>query len=290
MDTTNNPPAEPSEGGRHYHRRTIVKSAAWSVPVVAAAVATPLAAASPEQPWNVSVRGDCVLDAGGTGHLAPGFLVRADSPSSPIPSVLPVTETAAGTWSMTLPAPSLPLTGTVDPTLLPGADLAFGTFSLAYASAIVAAVLVPAALAVQGPKVSGDFWVTPSNLGDYLSPPTFTRTYSGSGINQTVTLTCTWDIQRDLTLTGLVPGDSTFWGYFGALVPPDVTGVPGYDALNLFIQGLGTIPIAGPVIVSAWETAVGSMSPALSMTAEGHWSDAQPDHVGQLTNLFAFSC
>ncbi|WP_424936905.1 MULTISPECIES: hypothetical protein [Bacteria] len=288
MDNTNNPPADPSAGIRQYQRRTIVRTAAWSVPVVAAAVSTPLAAASTE-PWNVALRGDCVLDAGGTGHLAPGFLVRADSPSVPIPPVLPVTETASGTWSMTLPAPSL-FTGTVDPTLLPGAELAFGTFSLAYASAIVGAVLVPAALAVQGPKVTGDFWVTPSNLGDYLSPPTFTRTYSGTGIDQTVTLTCTWDIQRDLLLTGLVPGDSTFWGYFGALVPPDVTGVPGYDALNLFIQGLGTIPIAGPMIVSAWETAVGSISPALTMTAEGQWTDAQPDHAGQLSNLFAFNC
>lgn len=280
----------PQGDGRSFKRRTVVKAAAWSVPVIAAAVATPLAAASVLDPWNVRISGDCVLDAGGTGLLAPGFRVVADSPTEPIPAVLTITETATGTWSMTLPAPSVPLVGTVDPTLVPGADLAFGGFSLAYASAIVAAVLVPAALAANGPKVGGDLWVTPSNLLDYLSPPTFTRTYSGSGLNQTVTLSCTWDIQRDLTLTGLVPGDQTYWGYFGALVPPNVTGVPGYAALNTFIQGLGVIPVAGPLIVSAWNTAVGSISPDLQLTAVGNWTDAAPDHVGQITNLFAFSC
>ncbi|GAB3633880.1 hypothetical protein GCM10027421_32330 [Microbacterium shaanxiense] len=290
MKKTNELEEESRNGRGQLSRRTVVQGAAWSVPVIAAAVATPLAAASVSSPWNVSVTPDCVLDAGGTGLLAPGFRVVADSPSDPIPAVLSVTETASGTWAMTLPAPNVPFVGTTDPTLLPGADLAFGAFSLAYASAIVAAVLVPAALAVNGPKVAGDLWITPSNLGDYLSPPTFTRTYNGTGINQTVTLTCTWDISRDLELIGLVPGDSTFWGYFGALVPPDVTGVPGYDALNAFIQGLGVIPVAGPLITSAWNTAVGSISPELQMTAVGNWSDAQADHIGQLSNLFAFSC
>jgi hypothetical protein len=289
MNSGDNQVDEPQGEGRSFKRRTVVKAAAWSVPVIAAAVATPLAAAS-GGPWNVRISGDCVLDAGGTGLLAPGFQVVADSPTDPIPGVLTVTETASGTWSMTLPAPNVPFVGTVDPTLVPGADIAFGTFSLAYASAIVAAVLVPAALSANGPKVGGDFWVTPSNLGDYLSPPTFTRTYNGAGINQTVTLSCTWDISRDLTLTGLVPGDETYWGYFGALIPPNVTGVPGYAALNTFIQGLGLIPVAGPLIVSAWNSAVGSISPDLQLTAVGNWTDAAPDHVGQVTNLFAFSC
>lgn len=276
------------EGGK-YNRRTIVKAAAWSVPVIAAAVATPFASAS-VNPWNVRITSGCVVNAGGGGQLAPGFAVTADTPTGAIPPVLQVVETASGTWSMTLPAPNLPLVGTTDPTLVPGADLAFGAFSLAYASAIVAAVLVPAALAANGPKVSGDPWITPSNLGDYLSPPTFTRTYSGTGINQTVTLSCTWDISRELELTGLIPGDNTYWGYFGALVPPDVTGVPGFAALDGVIQALGVIPIAGPVIVSGWNTAVGSLSPELTLNATGTWTDALPDHTAEITNLFAFGC
>ncbi|NQX29879.1 hypothetical protein HQQ81_21230 [Microbacteriaceae bacterium VKM Ac-2854] len=266
----------PASGPR---RRTLVKGAAWTVPAVAVAVAAPMASASPStNPWNVSIVSDCVLDAGGTGLIAPGFRVHADSPSEPIPSQLVVTETATGTWSLNLPAPF-----GIDATNNLAFEAAFDAFSLAYATAIVAAVLTPAALAVSGPKVAGDFWISPTSLGDYLSPPTVTRVINGSGLAATVTISVTWDIQRELTLNGLVPGDDTFWGYFGALVPPDVTGVPGFALIN-------SIATAIPVISSAWTSAIGALSPKLALTAAGQWSDAQPDHTAALTNLFAFSC
>lgn len=48
---------------RELGRRTILKGAAWSAPVIAAAVATPLAAAS-DPDWNASVTSTC------TGNLA----------------------------------------------------------------------------------------------------------------------------------------------------------------------------------------------------------------------------
>lgn len=290
MTTSNEDVQKPATEQGAVGRRTVVLGAAWSVPVIAAAVATPLAAASVRSPWNVEIAAGCVLDVAGTGLLRPGFAVTADSPTDAIPSVLSVTETAVGTWSMTLPAPNLPFVGTTDPTLVPGAELAFSTFSLGYASAVVTAALVPAAAAANGPKVSGEPWVSPANAADYLSAPTFTRVYNGTGRNQTVTLSCTWDISRDLTLTGLVPGDSTYWGYFGALVPPDVRGVPGFAALNTLILGLGLIPVAGPLITSAWGTAIGSLSPMLRLNAVGAWSDAAPDHASQITNLFTFGC
>src|SRR5690606_40135099 len=126
-------------------RRTIVKGAAWSIPVIAAGVAVPGATASGQAPWNVSIDGQCVANVGGTGQLAPGFRVVADPGTEPIPATLNVTETAAGTWSMTLPAPNV-LGGTTDPTQLPAADLALGTSAPAYASATVAAVSAHAAL------------------------------------------------------------------------------------------------------------------------------------------------
>ncbi|MDR6865806.1 hypothetical protein J2Y69_000388 [Microbacterium resistens] len=288
MESTNNNPVEQGVAGRSFSRRAVVKTAAWSVPVIATAAAMPLASAS-VTPWNVSIDGTCVVDAGGTGLAAPGFLVKADSGTDPIPALLQVTENAAGTWSMTLPAPVV-LGVATDPTMVPGAKEAFEAFALAYATAIVAAVLVPAAIAIHGPKVAGELWITPTSVLDYLTPPTLTHVYQNTGINRTVTLSCVWDINRDLTLNGLVPGDQTFWGYFGALVPPDVTGVPGFSVIDGIIQGLGSIPIAGPMIVSAWNTAVGSLSPVLELTATGQWTDAQDDHVGQVTNLFAFSC
>lgn len=260
-------------------RRTLVRGAAWTIPVVAIAAAAPMAAASVSTaPWNVGISSGCVVDAGGTGHIAPGFQVHADSPTEPIPSTLLITETATGTWSLNLPAPF-----GIDATNNIAFEAAFDAFSLAYATAIVAAVLTPAALAVSGPKVAGDFWISPTSIGDYLSPPTVTRVINGSGLGATVTISVTWDLQRELTLNGLVPGDNTLWGYFGALVPPDVTGVPGFALLN-------SVATAIPVISSAWTSAIGSLSPKLALTAVGQWNDAQPDQTAALTNLFAFSC
>lgn len=48
-----------TETAKHVARRTVLKGAAWSVPVVAAAAATPLAAASVNQNLDVGVYGYC---------------------------------------------------------------------------------------------------------------------------------------------------------------------------------------------------------------------------------------
>jgi hypothetical protein len=276
-DTTRAHGGVPEGADAGFDRRTLVKGAAWSVPVIALAIAVPKAAASTD-PWDVSLTSGCVLDGAGAAFLGPGFAVAADSATVPIPSVLPITETATGTWSMTLPAPENPITGPFDPTMLPGAELAFGAFSLAYATAIVTATLVPAAAANSGPNVGGDPWISPSNVGDFLSPPDFVRTYSGSGLGRMVTLNVTWDIARELTLDALEPGDTTYWGYFGALVPPDVTSIPGYALLASIVPGFSGI--------------AGTISPQLSLTAIGNWTDADdPNHtIAVLTNLFAFAC
>jgi hypothetical protein len=75
-----------------FSRRTVIKGAAWSVPVIAAAVATPLAAASGDI-GAFSVDGDCgVL---GLGLLATGIDVTA-SPTAPIPAGTTITLTGTG--------------------------------------------------------------------------------------------------------------------------------------------------------------------------------------------------
>ncbi|MDQ0644585.1 hypothetical protein [Microbacterium murale] len=51
-----------TEENKGFSRRTVVKGAAWSVPVIAAAVATPLAAASVTPTWNGTVTGNCAGD------------------------------------------------------------------------------------------------------------------------------------------------------------------------------------------------------------------------------------
>lgn len=281
MDHAENTPRAPDnareDGGTGFDRRTLVKGAAWSIPVVALAVAAPKAAAASTTPWDVSVASGCVLDVGGSALVGPGFNVIADPVTIPIPGVLSVTETATGTWNFTLPAPQT-IFGSTDPTLLPGVELALAAFSLAYATAIVTATLVPAALALSGPKVGGDSWVSPTSVADFLSPPSMERTYSGTGLGRMVTMSIDWDIARNVTLNGLVPGDSTYWGYFGALVPPDVTSIPGYALLASLVPGFAGI--------------AGAISPQLSLTAVGNWTDADNGNhaLAALTNLFAFAC
>lgn len=72
-------------------RRTIMKGAAWSVPVIAAAVATPMAAASGGDVGAFSVDGDC----GVLGLLLPGFVIAA-GPSAPLPAGTVIDITATG--------------------------------------------------------------------------------------------------------------------------------------------------------------------------------------------------
>lgn len=73
-------------------RRAIVKGAAWSVPVIAAAVATPLAAASGITDVGAfSLAGSC----GTLGLLGPGFTLQA-GPTTPLPVGTTVIVTGSG--------------------------------------------------------------------------------------------------------------------------------------------------------------------------------------------------
>ncbi|MDR6868368.1 hypothetical protein J2Y69_002984 [Microbacterium resistens] len=64
-------------------RRSVVKGAAWSVPVIAAAVAVPTATASPEViPWNLQVEGSC---SGLIGITSGGGFILTNTGSEPIP-------------------------------------------------------------------------------------------------------------------------------------------------------------------------------------------------------------
>ncbi|GAB3634000.1 hypothetical protein GCM10027421_33530 [Microbacterium shaanxiense] len=76
-------------------RRTVMKGAAWSVPVIAAAVATPLAAASVIDAGAFALRGSCgILDL-----LGPGFTLEA-GPTTPLPVGTTVTITGSGIASI----------------------------------------------------------------------------------------------------------------------------------------------------------------------------------------------
>jgi hypothetical protein len=72
-------------------RRTVMKGAAWSLPVIALAVATPLAAASDVQLGAFHLDGSC----GTLGVLGPGFTLTA-GPSAPLPVGISVIITGSG--------------------------------------------------------------------------------------------------------------------------------------------------------------------------------------------------
>lgn len=72
-------------------RRTIVKGAAWSVPVVALAVASPAAAASTVDVGALRLVGSC----GTLGVVGPGFTLQA-GPTVPLPAGTTITVTGSG--------------------------------------------------------------------------------------------------------------------------------------------------------------------------------------------------
>ena len=75
-------------------RRTLVKGAAWSLPVVAVAAATPLAAAS-----TVTNVGDFSIDGscGALGIIGAGFDLTAGNVALPAGTVIDITTTGSGT-------------------------------------------------------------------------------------------------------------------------------------------------------------------------------------------------
>jgi len=87
----NNLVTEEIQKNSGFSRRTVVKGAAWSVPVIAAAVATPLAAASGGDIGAFALDGSC----GVLGVLGPGFTLEA-SATEPIPAGTTVTITGGG--------------------------------------------------------------------------------------------------------------------------------------------------------------------------------------------------
>lgn len=88
----NIPMTEEVQKNKGISRRAVVKGAAWSVPVIAAAVATPLAAASGVvEVGAFALNGSC----GTLGLLGPGFTLQA-GPTTPLPVGTTITITGGG--------------------------------------------------------------------------------------------------------------------------------------------------------------------------------------------------
>lgn len=145
-----------------FSRRTVVKGAAWSVPVIAAAVATPLAAASNVEVGAFTTAGTC----GVLGVLGPGFTLTA-SATAPLPVGTTIAVTGSGVanigvFSVTGGTASVSvLSGTsrlitLTSALPAGATIAFRTtLSISVAFTLNEVVTLPSGYTGTGSKTAG---------------------------------------------------------------------------------------------------------------------------------------
>ena len=144
-------------------RRTVVKGAAWSVPVIAAAVATPLAAASGTVDVGAfALNGTC----GVLGVLGPGFTITA-GPTTPLPVGTTITITGSGVanigvFSITGGTAAVNVLSQTSRSIVLTAPLAAGatlaartTLSISVAFGLTGAATLPAGYTGTGGKAAG---------------------------------------------------------------------------------------------------------------------------------------
>lgn len=152
---------ETTGAARSINRRKVVIGAAWSVPVIAAAVAAPSAAASDIEVGPFALNGSC----GTLGVLGPGFLLQAGS--APLPAGTTITITGSGianigvfnvtggtaTVSVLSPTSRLITLGVAVPA---GATIAFRTtLSISVAFTLNAVSTIPTGYVATGSKKFG---------------------------------------------------------------------------------------------------------------------------------------
>jgi hypothetical protein len=145
-----------------FSRRTVVKGAAWSVPVIAAAVATPLAAASVVDVGAFELDGSC----GVLGVLGPGFTLQASATEAlPVGTIINITgsgianigvfSVTGGTANVNVVSPTS-RTITLTSAVPAGGTIAFRTtLSISVAFTLNAAATLPAGFSGTGAKTAG---------------------------------------------------------------------------------------------------------------------------------------
>lgn len=144
-------------------RRAVVKGAAWSVPVIAAAVAAPAASASTSELGALALNGSC----GVLGVLGPGFTLTA-SPTAPIPAGTVITIAGSGVanigvFSVTGGLATVNVLSGTSRQVTLTAPLAAGqtlnlrtTLSISVAFGLNASVTLPSGYTATGGKLSGN--------------------------------------------------------------------------------------------------------------------------------------
>ncbi|MCS5713755.1 hypothetical protein NVV95_04215 [Herbiconiux sp. CPCC 205716] len=153
----------PIDAEKGLDRRTVMKGAAWSVPVIALAVATPAHAASIVDVGAYALRGTC----GTLGVLGPGFTLQA-GPTTPLPVGTTVVISGSGVANIGVfsvsggTASVAVLSGTsrqitLTSALPAGATIAFRTtLSISVAFQLNAVSTLPAGYTATGGKSAGN--------------------------------------------------------------------------------------------------------------------------------------
>lgn len=215
-------------------RRTVVKGAAWSVPVLAAAAATPLAAATVT--WNAELTGGCFAGLGGVG-LVPSFRVKETlGQNTTLPQV--ITETYFREFR--------------------GAALASELAAQRRGELIVAGVLVEWNLfrvntLLQGKnssKIELDDWPT-------FDEDDITIHIEESGDSPTLyTPTVRFVARRNVTVTGLLASEEVAWGYAASVLAGGaVIEVAGVQVAVGEPAQLSAMMISGTGVTTGDETA-----------------------------------
>ncbi|SDY80728.1 hypothetical protein [Herbiconiux ginsengi] len=151
-----------NRSSRSLDRRTLLRGAAWSVPVVALAVATPAAAASDIEVGAYQVVGTCGIQ----GVQGPGFLLTASSSAAlPVGTTVMIVASGvanAGVFSVTGGTASQQILSgtarlfTLTAALPAGATMAFRTtLSTSVSFTLNASTQVPTGYTAQGAKTTG---------------------------------------------------------------------------------------------------------------------------------------
>lgn len=202
-------------------RRTVVKGAAWSVPVLAAAVATPLAAATTVN-WNAGIATGCFVGIEGVGGVVPSFRVSETlGHNTTAPQVI------SETYSQDFEG-----TAQLSSTLASAQGLVIaGLVATEWALFRVSTVLQ----GQNSPKITRDPW--PVFVDDDFDVDIV---QTGSGLGARWTPVVKLRATRGVTVSGLSANESVAWGYAASVL----------SGLKVTILGLG-IEIGDPSQITA---------------------------------------
>ena len=179
-------------------RRTLVKGAAWSLPVIALAVGAPAASAS--TPWNIGLSAGCLVGVVGV-NVIPGYTIHETTGTKPTKDPLTFTET------FTTVVPITWTGGTIGHGLIKGTADAF-------ALALGLVFLTASSIGGKSSALTISGW---SAFTGVESPAYVNQGIGGSG-RSVVTYTAT----RTVSAVGMVGGGTFGYGYVAGLSIPSL--------------------------------------------------------------------